>query len=140
MKGSHSFLMVALCVFFMSGCGTTPVIDSSQNDNTQNIDQAQKTQFYSNETFSVEYPIDFVLKEESKALIRISNEKGSIEIGDFEPTAAPIPESEEKEAEFPKDIQYHGKNAKIASALFYKLDDALTMEQFKQIQKTIQVK
>ncbi len=118
----------------------SPSVSSSTLDQSlDEIEVIKGIELYSNGIFSVKYPSGFTLEEtQKKDFITLSNEKGKIQIGEFEPAAVPIPETEEQEEQFPKDIKYHGDV--IASALFYKLDDALTMEQLQNIQKTIRVK
>lgn len=161
MKRIFSLILFCTCVIF-SGCASSNVQAPFKSQNVQEeptpifFGEASSTpsetsdhpldkneiqqgiQIYSNQFFSVKYPPGFTLKETPKKdFITLSNEKGRIEIGDFEPAAVPVPQNEAQEDEFPKDIKYQGE---VASALFYKLDDTLTMQLLQKIQSSITLK
>jgi hypothetical protein len=98
---------------------------------------------FSNDQFSVNYPNGYTLEEDNQGIVTISNDKGKIMIGDFEPAASanPLPDmTQEQIDEFPKDIKYHGYEGEIASALFYTTGDDTEMALLKEIQDSIELK
>lgn len=95
---------------------------------------------YSDKSFTVRYPIAYELTQEKSGIVTIAGPNGKIMIGDYDFAAAPEPTFEMSQAQkdqFPKDIKYHGYDARVASALFYTTGDDNTMRELKSIQDTI---
>jgi len=139
MKKLNTLGVLSLGIIFLAGCGQQP---TDQNQLTTK-DNTVKT--YNTQSFSVDYPANFEAKEENIGVmvLAISNSKGKIQIGDFEPAATPGPQpgmTQEQIDQFPKDTVYHGYDGEIASALFYKTGDDETMQELKKIQESIKLK
>ncbi|MEK7648186.1 MAG: hypothetical protein AAB384_04110 [Patescibacteria group bacterium] len=97
---------------------------------------------YTGDEFLALYPSNYQATKDAQGITTISGPSGKIMIGDFEPDAAPAPTrnmTQDQKDEFPKDIKYHGKDGKVASALFYKTGDDATKKVLETIQNSIEV-
>jgi len=99
---------------------------------------------HSTDEFSVSYPSGYTAIEDENGVVTISNEKGSIKIGDYMPIGSAGPHgsmvSEEEEEKFAKSKIYLGYEGKIVSSIFYETGDKETQKELEEIQKTIKLK
>jgi hypothetical protein len=128
-------ILIALA---FTGCATT-----NQSNTPEQTDETISSEIFNNDIFSLNYPSDFRLEEDSNNIVTISNSRGKIILGNFEPAAGPAPSddmTQEQIDELPKDIIYHSYDDNVASALFYKTGDTETMQQLLKIQSSIELK
>ena len=111
-----------------------------QQKGSEIVTQQPEQKTYSGNAFTVQYPSTYKAETDNLGVVTISGANGKIMIGDFEPAAAPTPTSNELSEQLPKDIKYHGKEATIASALFYKSGDNTTEKELESIQSYIKLK
>lgn len=98
---------------------------------------------YSGDSFTVQYPSSYQVSKDNIGIVTISGSRGKIMIGDFSPDAGPAPTldmTQEQLDELPKNIQSHGYEGKIASALFYKTGDNTAKKELEVIQASIELK
>ena len=147
---SRTIFAVAIALLIVGGGIYVVQTYQSQNSETNDTEVTSQedtkniiSKTYSNDLFTLQYPSNYTVSTNKSGIVTISNGNSKIMVGNFEPAAAPAATADmtqDQKDEFPKDTRYHGREASIASAIYFETGDESAQNELNTIQNSIVLK